>query len=169
MDLATLIRGIMDQLKTTRQQFNSSESMSDKKEAYDQYIEAVEKLHKIYKANTTSETAMSRIKDILKSALADAERMKSELKNVPSQINHKTDDQPNKPPAKPNQEDKDDLSNALSGAIVTEKPNVKWEDVAGLENAKGALKEAIILPTKFPDIFIGLRKPWKGILLYGVI
>ena len=25
---------------------------------------------------------------------------------------------------------------ALSGAIVRDKPNVKWEDVAGLENAK---------------------------------
>ena len=56
---------------------------------------------------------------------------------------------------------------ALQGAIVSEKPNVKWEDVAGLEFAKKALKEAIILPTKFPDIFVGLRKPWKGILLYG--
>lgn len=55
----------------------------------------------------------------------------------------------------------------MSGAIVSEKPNVKWEDVAGLETAKNALKEAIILPSKFPDIFVGIRKPWKGILLYG--
>ena len=62
----------------------------------------------------------------------------------------------------------DELSGAIGGAIVTEKPNVKWSDVAGLDNAKRALKEAIILPTKFPDIFVGIRKPWKGILLYGV-
>lgn len=55
----------------------------------------------------------------------------------------------------------------MHGAIVKEKPNVKWEDVAGLENAKRSLQEAIILPTKFPDIFVGLRQPWKGILLYG--
>jgi vacuolar protein-sorting-associated protein 4 len=32
---------------------------------------------------------------------------------------------------------------------VTEKPNVKWEDVSGLENAKNALKEAVILPIRF--------------------
>ena len=50
---------------------------------------------------------------------------------------------------------------------MSEKPNVKWEDVAGLENAKRQLQEAIILPSRFPDIFVGLRKPWKGILLYG--
>jgi SpoVK/Ycf46/Vps4 family AAA+-type ATPase len=36
-----------------------------------------------------------------------------------------------------------------------EKPNVKWEDVAGLEGAKEALKEAVILPIKFPHLFLG--------------
>ena len=53
------------------------------------------------------------------------------------------------------------------GAIVIEKPNVKWDDVAGLESAKESLKEAVILPIKFPQLFTGKRKPWKGILLYG--
>mmetsp|Transcript_11452 Transcript_11452/g.32876 ORF Transcript_11452/g.32876 Transcript_11452/m.32876 type:complete len:163 (+) Transcript_11452:136-624(+) len=33
------------------------------------------------------------------------------------------------------------LRGALSSAIVSEKPNVSWEDVAGLENAKESLKE----------------------------
>lgn len=59
------------------------------------------------------------------------------------------------------------LRGALAGAILTEKPNVRWEDVAGLEGAKEALKEAVILPIKFPHLFTGKRKPWKGILLYG--
>lgn len=56
---------------------------------------------------------------------------------------------------------------ALSSAILKEKPGVKWEDVAGLEAAKEALKEAVILPIKFPQLFKGKRKPWRGILLYG--
>jgi vacuolar protein-sorting-associated protein 4 len=59
------------------------------------------------------------------------------------------------------------LRGALAGAILTEKPNIKWEDVAGLEGAKEALKEAVILPIKFPHLFTGKRQPWKGILLYG--
>lgn len=56
---------------------------------------------------------------------------------------------------------------ALSGAIVMEKPNIQWDDVAGLHGAKEALKEAVILPVKFPHLFTGKRKPWRGILLYG--
>lgn len=63
--------------------------------------------------------------------------------------------------------DQKKLRGQLTGAILTDKPNVKWEDVAGLEQAKEALKEAVILPIKFPHLFQGKRQPWKGILLYG--
>jgi vacuolar protein-sorting-associated protein 4 len=63
--------------------------------------------------------------------------------------------------------DKEKLAAALSGAIVKEKPNVRWDDVAGLDQAKGLLKEAVILPVKFPQLFTGKRTPWRGILLYG--
>ncbi|CAR27553.1 hypothetical protein ZYGR_0N00340 [Zygosaccharomyces rouxii] len=64
-------------------------------------------------------------------------------------------------------EDSKKLRGALSGAILTEKPNVRWEDIAGLDSAKEALKEAVILPVKFPHLFRGNRKPTSGILLYG--
>lgn len=39
-----------------------------------------------------------------------------------------------------------------------EKPNVRWNDIAGLEGAKEALKEAVILPIKFPHLFTGSRE-----------
>ncbi|KAI0809143.1 AAA-domain-containing protein [Irpex lacteus] len=59
------------------------------------------------------------------------------------------------------------LRAGLASAIISDKPNVKWDDVAGLEGAKESLKEAVILPIKFPHLFTGKRTPWRGILLYG--
>lgn len=59
------------------------------------------------------------------------------------------------------------LRSGLSSVILSERPNVSWDDVAGLATAKDALKEAVILPIKFPQLFTGKRKPWSGILLYG--
>jgi len=49
----------------------------------------------------------------------------------------------------------DIVINYFLGAIVVEKPNILWEDVAGLDGAKEALKEAVILPVKFPHLFTG--------------
>jgi len=49
--------------------------------------------------------------------------------------------------------------------IVTEKPSVKWEQVVGLEQAKKAIKEAIVYPVQRPDLF-PLGWP-RGILLFG--
>lgn len=66
-----------------------------------------------------------------------------------------------------NDAEKKKLRGALAGAIVTEKPNVKWGDVAGLEAAKDSLRETVIMPTRFPQLFTGNRRPFKGILLYG--
>lgn len=51
--------------------------------------------------------------------------------------------------------------------IVDRSPGVKWDDIAGLERAKQALKEMVILPTLRSDLFQGLRKPARGLLLYG--
>ncbi|PWZ00584.1 putative VPS4-vacuolar sorting protein [Testicularia cyperi] len=59
------------------------------------------------------------------------------------------------------------LRAGLSSAVLSETPNVRWDDVAGLHTAKEALKEAVILPIKFPQMFTGKRTPWRGILMYG--
>ena len=64
-------------------------------------------------------------------------------------------------------EDTEKLRNALQSIVVTEKPNVRWSDVAGLEEAKETLQEAVVLPIKYPSMFTGKRQPWRGILLYG--
>lgn len=51
--------------------------------------------------------------------------------------------------------DDDDGGLIIPDAIVIETPDIKWDDVAGLEGAKEALKEAVILPIKFPHLFTG--------------
>ena len=48
------------------------------------------------------------------------------------------------------------------------RPTGVWFDsVAGLDQAKQSLREAIILPVRYPHLFTGGRKPWRRILLYG--
>jgi len=49
--------------------------------------------------------------------------------------------------------------------IISEKPDVSWEEVVGLDTAKKAIKEAIVYPVQRPDLF-PLGWP-RGILLFG--
>ena len=51
--------------------------------------------------------------------------------------------------------------------IVVQGDEVHWDDVAGLELAKKALKEAVVYPFLRPDLFMGLREPARGMLLFG--
>ncbi|KAJ0478924.1 putative microtubule-severing ATPase [Helianthus annuus] len=59
------------------------------------------------------------------------------------------------------------LVEMINSVIVDRSPSVKWEDIAGLEKAKQALLEMVILPAKRKDLFTGLRRPAKGLLLFG--
>lgn len=51
--------------------------------------------------------------------------------------------------------------------IVVQGDEVHWDDVAGLDIAKTALKEAVVYPFLRPDLFMGLREPARGMLLFG--
>ncbi|KAI4119930.1 MAG: hypothetical protein LQ345_000189 [Seirophora villosa] len=51
--------------------------------------------------------------------------------------------------------------------IVVSGDEVHWDDVAGLDIAKKALKEAVVYPFLRPDLFMGLREPARGMLLFG--
>ncbi len=55
--------------------------------------------------------------------------------------------------------------NNFDDMVMREKPEVKWRDVVGIDDAKNALRESIVYPTKRGDLF-PLGWP-RGILLYG--
>ncbi|CDJ26359.1 hypothetical protein CFC21_041989 [Triticum aestivum] len=59
------------------------------------------------------------------------------------------------------------LAETLLRDIIRGSPDVKWESIKGLETAKRLLKEAVVMPIKYPKYFTGLLSPWKGILLFG--
>ena len=53
--------------------------------------------------------------------------------------------------------------------VLVQIPNIKWDDVGGLNEVKQELKEAVEWPLKHPETFkrLGVRPP-KGTLLYGI-
>lgn len=124
------------------------------KDAIVDYLRAAEilvKVAKITKNPVIKETYESKAK----SYVARAKELKKMAKKTPA---NKGSDK---------SEEDDEIEGQLEGVIISEKPEVKLEDVAGLEKAKQALREAIVLPLMRPDLFTGARKPWKGILLFG--
>lgn len=167
--------------------FNKATNPDEKKKGYQIFVSGLKGLIEYGKAQqdaTLRNTVLSKCQDYTVSA----EKMKKHLENFvqappqnnqPSQMGNNSNQQPQQ--GKPKEEngekkkivegdeEKDKLRDSLGDAIVREKPNVKWSDIAGLEKAKESLQEAVILPMKFPEIFVGQRKPWKGILLYGVL
>jgi katanin p60 ATPase-containing subunit A1 len=60
-----------------------------------------------------------------------------------------------------------ELIEGIERDIVEGKVNVKWDSIAGLTDAKELLKEAVVLPLWMPDYFKGIRRPWKGVLMFG--
>ena len=60
-----------------------------------------------------------------------------------------------------------ELIEMLEREVVDTNPNVSFDDIAELSQAKKALQEAVLLPLIIPDYFKGIRRPWRGVLLYG--
>ena len=56
---------------------------------------------------------------------------------------------------------------AIFNEIVVRGDEVHWSDVAGLQVAKTALREAVVYPFLRPDLFMGLREPASGMMLFG--
>ena len=60
-----------------------------------------------------------------------------------------------------------ELIEGVEKDIVDTKVSVSWETIAGLSEAKHLLQEAVVLPLWMPDYFKGIRRPWRGVLMFG--
>lgn len=60
-----------------------------------------------------------------------------------------------------------DLAVSIQNEIISANPNVRFSNIVGLSEAKRLLKEAVLMPMKYPHFFQGILEPWKGILLFG--
>ncbi|CAK7272836.1 Golgi transport complex subunit 6 [Sporothrix epigloea] len=61
----------------------------------------------------------------------------------------------------------DEAAKQILNEIVVQGDVVHWSDIAGLEPAKKALREVVVYPFLRPDLFMGLREPATGMLLFG--
>ncbi|CAF3040830.1 unnamed protein product [Rotaria sp. Silwood2] len=109
----------------------------------------------------------------IESYLKRAEELQNMVKNGPVKKKELADDDRGRKNSKDNKDDDESgdperkrIMQKFEGAIIID-AKITFDDVVGLEQAKEALKEAVILPVKFPQLFHGKRKPWAGILLYG--
>lgn len=60
-----------------------------------------------------------------------------------------------------------ELAAMVERDILEANPGVHWNDIAGLDEAKRLIEEAVTLPLLMPQYFQGIRRPWKGVLLFG--
>ena len=63
--------------------------------------------------------------------------------------------------------EEDEMDKKVESEIMIKNPNVKFSDIIGMNDMKQTLYEIIIVPQIRPDFFTGIRKPQRGILLFG--
>ncbi|XP_039186795.1 vacuolar protein sorting-associated protein 4A isoform X3 [Crotalus tigris] len=141
-------------------------------EALRLYQHAVEYFLHAIKYDTHSDKAKESIRAKCAQYLDRAEKLKDYLRNKSKQSKKPVKEAQNESKGSDSDSEgenpeKKKLQEQLMGAIVMEKPNVRWSDVAGLEGAKEALKEAVILPIKFPHLFTGVGNNNDGTLVLG--
>jgi spastin len=63
--------------------------------------------------------------------------------------------------------EEDAMDQKIESEIMSKNPNIKFSDIIGMNEMKQTLYEIIVVPTIRPDLFTGIRKPQRGILLFG--
>src|ERR687898_2731466 len=134
---------------------------------YQRAIEALNKLIQIYpeyKLNKIylerSNAYLNRIKSLQMSNVLEDEEGKGDENIIGNDVDN-SDRKIGSEMRKP----KESLGEEFDSLIMKEKPNIPWNDVIGLDDAKRAIRESIVYPTKRSDLF-PLGWP-RGLLLYG--
>ena len=63
--------------------------------------------------------------------------------------------------------EEDAMDEKIESEIMSKNPGVKFSDIIGMNDMKQTLYEIIVVPQIRPDLFTGIRKPQRGILLFG--
>lgn len=134
-----------------------ADDSNNHKEAYRLYLQSAEILLELTKF--TENPQLSKIYE--NRAKEYIGRAKTLNKLIKTQIPNKSSKNPS------SSEENSEYDKVLESSIVSETPDLTLNDVAGLEDVKRSLREAIVLPLKRPDLFTGSRQPWRGILLHG--
>ena len=104
----------------------------------------------------------------LKKENAQKRNVNQNITNYNYNINYQNNAQ-NKPQNQKNIHDteEDEMDKKVESEIMVKNPKVKFSDIIGMQEMKQTLYEIIVVPTIRPDLFTGIRKPQRGILLFG--
>jgi SpoVK/Ycf46/Vps4 family AAA+-type ATPase len=139
-------------------------------QSYERAIESLVKLVQVYpdyKLNKIyierANAYQSRIEALRLSPRLDGSMNQSAKVTSRTNISSKANNETTSENRKTNSNEQWDA--ALDDLVLKEKPRVRWTEVVGQEDAKRAIRESIVYPTKRADLF-PLGWP-RGILLYG--
>lgn len=166
MDWHKKLMNVKRELNRQSQKFQDADTQAEQEDAMNRYRNALNFINQIVKGRVP-QLYKNNFMSLKQMAESELEQMSKNLGNIRQKAMAVGGGGGGGPSKSGKDADNDKLADGLMATIVGEKPNVKWEDVAGLVEAKKSLHEALIMPIKFPGFFTGNVEPWKGILLYG--
>lgn len=164
MDFNKIFNQIKYDLDRASKNYNNSEDATERRNFANNHLNTIQYIESIL-AGGVSDFYRNPLQNLLEMAKKEQAIMQKEVDHIRKAVVMGGGNEKNG--KKPGESDNEKLAAGLLETIVSEKPNVHWDDIAGLFEAKKSLNEALIMPIKYPDFFQGNVQPWKGILLYG--
>ena len=87
--------------------------------------------------------------------------------NINNNMNNNINNDNSNKPKSLHDKEEDAMDEKVESEIMSKNPGVKFSDIIGMKDMKQTLYEIIVVPQIRPDLFTGIRKPQRGILLFG--